>query len=288
MIHFLMTISDDPLMWVRTENFLYTLPKKYFVTLVITGVKNTTNDLLFYNQYLCKKIKKEKPFLKNYDLIFSSINHNLHPPVRWHIRNKFKNCIFVDCDMFLCSDLIEFEKDIDYLGGVIAYDCPLSLDDWKELFLYFNLKFPKETYVTYSTKKECPFYINFGFIVTNEEIKENVKNKFYFNLQKIKNIEKFKNNYFLAQLALTITVYQLNVKFKELPLRYNFPDYKNFENFYPHEFENIKIFHSLNKKPDFFKLTDFYDYKKNMTHFQQNKLSEVFKRINYKKFKHLI
>ena len=288
MIHFLMTISDDPLMWVRTESFICTLPKKYFVTLIITGIANENKNILYEDLNLSEKIKKERPFLKSCNLLFSSENYQTHPPVRWLIETKFENCIFIDCDMFVCSELYEFEKKIDYLGGVIAYDSPLSLDEWKELFFLFKIKFPNKIYLTNQTKKECPFYINFGFIIMNNEIKQKIKEKFWLNLEKIKKIKKFQKNYFLAQLALTITIYQLNINFKELPLRYNFPDYNNFENLYQNEFNNIKIFHSLNKKPDFFKLKDLENYKSNLSLKKNQKLSIILNKIIKQKFKYIL
>ena len=288
MIHFLITISDNPNMWARTESFFCTLQRKYFATLILTGIPNENKNILYEDLNLSKKIKKEKPFLKSCNLLFSSENYKTHPPVRWLVEPKFENCIFIDCDMFVCSELSEFEQKIDYLGGVIAYDSPLSLNKWKELFSFFELTFPDKTYLTTQTKKECPFYINFGFIVMSNEIKQKIKEKFCLNLEKIKKIEEFKDSYFLAQIALTITLYQLNINTKNLPLKYNFPDYHDFENLHKDEFNNTKIFHSISKKPDFFKLNDLYNYTDKLSLEKKEKLSNVFKKIIIKKFKYIL
>ena len=289
MIHFLMTISNEKELWHRVESFICTMPKKkYYLSLVLTGIGNKSDSIIYRDEELENKIKNEKFFLKPFDLFFSNEHYKTHPPVRWHIENKCDTCVFIDCDMFLCSDLNEFETPIDYLGGVIAYDSPLTLIEWKELFSYLKIKFPIKTYITHNTKKECPFYISFGFVLTNDKIKKAIAQNFYKNLQKIQKIKKYNKLYFLAQVALTITIYELEINFKELPLRYNFPDYKHFENMYIEEFKNVKVFHSLNKKPDFFSIDDLENYKKSITLNQNKKLSSVFKKIISNKFKYIL
>jgi hypothetical protein len=283
-----MTISDDKVQWNRFESFLYTLPKYYYFSLVLTGIKNKSNSVFYRDEKLENKIKSEKFFLKSHNVFFSSHHYKTHPPARWYVEAKTKNCIFIDSDVFICSNLDELEQNNDCLCGVIAHDCPFNLSEWHELFNLFNVKFPEETFLTLKTKKVCPFYINFGFVLITETIKKKIRGRFNFYINKLGTIEKYKNNFFLAQIALTLTVCELEVKTKCLPLRYNFPDYKNHDNLFSEEFDNIKIFHYFNDKLNFLNIKELKDYKKNLTIKQSNVLEPILKNIITKKFKYIL
>lgn len=281
MIHFLATISDDIEMWNRVKYFLLNFPKKYKFSLVITGINKKSEFLIFKNKELEKKIKEEKIFVGKHDLFFSNTNYKNHPPVRWYIKSKCHNIVFVDMDMLFCSDIHELEENTDCLSGVIAHDSPFTLNEWKEVFKIFQIKFPNEIYFTNNTKKPCPFYLNFGFVHLSELIKTKIKNLYIFYLKKLSVLENYKNNQFLPQIALTLATIKSNIKTKVLPLKFNFPDYNHYENLYEGEFENIKLFHYFNNGSN---CKNIFKFRENLTEKQKIKLNNIFNKIQKDNF----
>lgn len=259
-IDVLVTISNKKNMIFQSEILRRSLVKNsnldFNFHLVIVNDGPIGNWIPFYNENLYKEIKKNCYTLAKNSFIWKSECHwQDHLPVRWHVPIQSENFLFLDADMIVTGDLSEItENNTHDICGVptVAQNIPLEI--WKDHLGYKNLSI--ETWKKILIEKKCnftttltnefiPTCFNFGFLLFNRlnflEIRKsftnNVKNYVNSNLS-------LEHKKFCAQLALTATILQLEIKFKKLDLKYNLPD---FDCFFKH-LNNCKVLHYLNSK----------------------------------------
>lgn len=245
-MHYLMTISNIPKMLFQCKCFLDSLKNSsYEFTLVINNYRNSNSNNLLYED-TTEAVQFKKILGYDVEILFSPIPHSLHPPVRWFVNPRSDFCVFVDSDVLMCSDIDSKEineiKKFD-ISGLIAHE---NIENWDEVFNVFNVKNRSKNYRTTKTKEPCPFYINYGVVFVNSNLMCEIKNILDLNLKKLMK-SKFKSSHYVGQIALAVTLADLNLNLNSLPLRFNYPDSPNYDS-HLEELHNIRFFHYLYSK----------------------------------------
>jgi hypothetical protein len=255
-------------MFFQTECLIKSLKRfskiDFFVTIIITGVESV--NLI--------EIIQKYPILNDVEILCSNINYKKHPPVRWNVQLK-ADVIFIDCDVLVCNTLQNLSCK-DAISGVLAHDSPFFMDEWMQIFNGLKIKFSGETFKTTDTKKEIPFYVNYGMIMTQTHIVNEMRVQLQKNIDKVMSFWKTSNSYFVGQIALTVTIEELNIKKEILPVRYNYPDYSWYDKNYSEELNKMVFYHYLNGKKSFLSKLDIQKFLEQMTLEQRSKIEPIF------------
>jgi hypothetical protein len=153
-----------------------------------------------------------------------------HPPTRWFLKHKSEVCLFFDYDILVNSSLkalVETCKTEQKMCGVIVYDQPIDKSIMAQAFNDCGAEY-KEDSETWLDNKKIPRCYNYGVLAVPKCIVEKIRNQLATNIKTINETSKRLNSnelaYFTGQVALSVTIHQLNIPTKDMPLRYNFPD----------------------------------------------------------------
>ena len=252
-----MTIGDIPGMYFNAELFLRSLifnsRIKFELTIIVTTSSDPYNWDVYEDRRITQYVKENHPILlKHSEVLASPACYTTHPNIRWKISPRAKVCAFVDADLLICKSLIPFCEATDNGGvnGLIAFDCPLDIGQWDELFSKVGLPKCKRGLTTW-TRKECPAtYFNYGNIIVPAELVETIGEELKTDIELLNSTMP---SYFAGQIALTMTLERLRVPTHRFAIRYNFPDLYGTD-INEQEFSEITIFHYMHRKSI---LTDF-------------------------------
>jgi len=190
---------------------------------------------------------------------FNKKNYDAQGDFQWLLDySKYDIVCILDADTLLIrpiDDLISKVLKNHSLNGTIAhYHFPIEKGEtpkgkWNEIANEFIGKDIQNNYQHTlmvdqdSVYKNCPFYINFGFIIMTPEILKTISS-FYLDIRP-QVAKKLKNPYFSAQVSLALTVEYHNIKTNSIDLRYNFPNDEHADSIYGNLLDDIRLIHYL-------------------------------------------
>jgi len=164
--------------------------------------------------------------------------------------------IICDADTALIRpfpELIEQCKHKPSIFGVIAhYHFPwpergkMPETDWSELSQ--NITGKKIVLEHAYTLKplgsplDSPFYINYGFLAGTPSLLKRVYDR---DIELQSKVAEYLGEYWGPQVSLALTLADLNLPRKALPMRYNFPNDRKADELYPEELQNAILIHYL-------------------------------------------
>lgn len=224
--HFFMSISANERMEFQTELFIKSLEyfgkcTDYFLDIFILEGEFIKSNFI--------KSKATINYFKPSSTIDFHFPWGCQP--RYSLDPKSEICIHVDADIFVLSN---FDKLINYciepgFYGSIANDPPFSLTHWRKIFKTFNMDFPTKFYLykkncgDFQQSKEfsvCPFYPNNGLLVMHSKYVKSIRstiNEVLFELNK-----EYRDNYYITQVAIAITLQLEKIPVFLLPNEFNF------------------------------------------------------------------
>jgi len=139
----------------------------------------------------------------------------------------FDILVALDSDIVVIDDFTNYLDLESFCAKPVDQD-PLSIDDWKILFDYFQINLPSERYFTsFHMTKTIP-YFNSGVLIIPKKFLSNLYESWKFYAKKLldsyddlPNIKKF--SFFTDQFSLSLSLASLQIPIKPLPVEMNFP-----------------------------------------------------------------
>lgn len=208
-----MLISEKKDMIFQTE-FLIRSIKKFsgFRSTQFSVVVNGDVRTAIVEPSLTKGSVDNRYVMRNADVWRSPYFWSIPIPHRWYIEPKSETCVMIDVDMIACKDISPiFNLDKKVFYGVNAYKKFFSLEDWRKVGV------------------EKVNYFNFGLLIVPSEKMRIIGESLLNNVKIV--TENYKNYYyFAAQIALTKTLYELQLDVEALPREFNWYDMRKEEN----------------------------------------------------------
>jgi hypothetical protein len=158
-------------------------------------------------------------------------------------------------------------------AGVIAHVPPFEADDslspgvhWQRLYQALGLAVPAFVHEhtgfgvmrTNPESRYCPPYFNLGMLVAPAPLMNQIGELLYADMEAVDQVYPTP---FKCQIALTLSLAQLDAKAVALPMRYNFANDDRLAGRYPGELTHVRLFHYLRRHiGPFDKTRDFGDY----------------------------
>lgn len=139
----------------------------------------------------------------------------------------FDFLVSLDTDMVIARDFSSF-FDEDKVGAKPVDQDPLSINDWRILFEYFDLDLPKERYLTSFHMKETIPYFNSGVLLMPKKYLANLYESWKSFVYKLLDsydelLEIKKHSFFTDQFALSLALIETKTPHNALLLEMNFP-----------------------------------------------------------------
>ena len=174
-----------------------------------------------------------RDWTKDLEIIFDDSHYKDHPPTRWSVEPRSEVCIFIDHDIVVRSDirpLVEICKQTNSICGVIAYNCKIKNSLFRKAFEECGVPYIKRK-KTWIGKIPIPKYYNYGVLAVPSTWLKVIHDPLSDNIKIINRLSKETQDYYLCkhggQVALAITLEQLNVPTIDLDIKYNYPNTKN-------------------------------------------------------------
>jgi len=178
--------------------------------------------------------------------------------------------LMVDSDIVIgqpFDELVESIAATGEFGALIEFGTPFYFENsptWEQLYEHVGLGEPKKIhqYTGWGLMGQaiehqfCPPWFNFGVVIAPRDIMLRIGRVFCPLVDRINELEE---SMYRSQLALSLAVVALNIPYRVLPLRYNFPYEDAVEADNPAEVENAAILHYARQTEQFNKWTDFRD-----------------------------
>lgn len=148
---------------------------------------------------------------------------------KWRINPTAKVVVGLDADVVLWRkdllyDIVKSCLKEDTIYGTIGYRQPIPLTEWQTLYRIFNIKECFEFQYT-NTQEACPFYINNGAVMMPTNLLPHFRDVFYHVLPFIN--RRYKDHYFMSQIATSIAISKAGFKVKALPRTFNYTEFDN-------------------------------------------------------------
>jgi len=178
--------------------------------------------------------------------------------------------LMVDSDIVIgqpFDELVESIAATGEFGALIEFGTPFYFENsptWEQLYEHVGLGEPKKIhqYTGWGLMGQaiehqfCPPWFNFGVVIAPRDVMLRIGRVFCPLVDRINELEE---SMYRSQLALSLAVVALNIPYRVLPLRYNFPYEDAVEADNPAEVENAAILHYARQTEQFNKWTDFRD-----------------------------
>jgi hypothetical protein len=150
------------------------------------------------------------------------------------------------------DDLLLSLSELPSIAGVIAHVPPFlgqTNVTWKSFFEGLGRKLPKDLHqhtgwgtMFHDPKLRFgPAYYNFGAIFIPKAMMPDLAMKYATNVSKM----SYDVGYFQGQMALALSIHDLDLPHITLDPRYNFPNDPRFEQSYPRDLSDVRILHYL-------------------------------------------
>ncbi len=172
--------------------------------------------------------------------------------------------IFSDADVIVSGELDSLISDLarrEAVGGVPAHlDCfGGDASAWPRLFDAADIADPvmdsaPSAPFWHQEAAAMPSYWNFGFVIGPREPMTRLGSGLLSEMEQVRN---FWGSVFQCQQAVTLAVQRQGIPHIDLPVRYNFPNYPEFVQHYPEEWQEARVIHYLGRSEEFSKDKDF-------------------------------
>jgi len=195
-----------------------------------------------------RDLRKEYPWVSNYNVEFLWMDEDLFKKYSYHgtifhrlkVKSEADIIILADADMLVTND---FDQGILHaftnqkLLGCIAHISPFIRSEfkdtpsrimWKKIFDEAGLPLPSFNNVHASwgmhnkdkKHRSCPYYFNYGFIVSPRQYVEQMGQSF---LSELEIIDRVLETLFKSQIANTLCFERHGISCGTLTINYNFP-----------------------------------------------------------------
>ncbi len=186
---------------------------------------------------------------------FKTLSYHATGLDRFFVETDADFILMADADtMFIrgVDDLLLSLRESPAIAGVIAHVPPFLGQPevtWKSLLKIYGRALPKDLYqhTGWGTMfhdpqlRFGPAYYNFGAVFIPAAMMPDLAKTFAANLS-----DKSSNvGYFQGQVALTLSIHDLDLPRIALEPRYNFPNDPRFEQAYPQDLADVRILHYL-------------------------------------------
>lgn len=172
-----------------------------------------------------------------------------------------KNILILDPDVLVVNkfdEIIWLIKKNNGIAGVPAHRSPVAYDSvishqkwWNDLYSLAGINGTPSFTCQHSgwgimeldqTRRMSPPYFNSGMILGTASAFERFYNTY---LHMLDVVSTFEDTYFIDQIAMTLALEKNKINTNVLPLRYNFPNQKEFDEKFPLELQNVRFIHFL-------------------------------------------
>lgn len=170
--------------------------------------------------------------------------------------DRYKPPFFGDHILMLDADVIcirRFDELFQNPGisGVMTHVPPFGKTDWVRLFNGFGLPDPNEWHehsgwgvmVTHENFRHSPPYFNSGMVFGAREAFETLSEPYFRSLAYMRRV--LSDTYWFDQLGLALAMAAADVQTNILPLRWNFPNQRGFDEKHPDELADVRFIHAM-------------------------------------------
>jgi len=153
------------------------------------------------------------------------------------------------------DDLLDDSGRSGAIAGVVAHVSPFigyegEQDLWEQIFHATGLVSPAlacehsgwQVIEFDPARRYCPPYFNLGFVFAQRDIFSRLAESIYSEMEII---ERMHPTLFRCQLALTAAIVRSGVRWRALPMRFNFPNIPEYLPRHQVEFDDVRIIHYL-------------------------------------------
>lgn len=223
-----------------------------------------------------RDLTKEFPWITDYNVEFTWVSEELFDQYKYDgtgfdrliLESDADIVILADADIFVTNDLDPIIKRVyesQKLYGFIAHQSPFNRRDlrstsslkwWERIFDKANLQLNHFKNIhtgwgfmsTDRRHRHCPYYYNYGFIISPRNYVEMMGETF---LEDLKNVDSVVETPFKSQIANTLSFERHQIPCETLSVNYNFPLHINdlkMRKFNPdpngeNSVNDIKVFH---------------------------------------------
>lgn len=179
------------------------------------------------------------------------------------------NALLLDSDTLFIrpiDDLLDTVERSPAITGLIAHispfiDCEGEQTLWERIFDAAGLGSPSpgcehsgwQTMEFDATRRYCPPYFNLGVLLAPRDVFGRLATSIYAEME---TVEQVLPTPYRCQLALTMAILRSGVRWRQLPLRFNFPNNVRLLRRHQEELADVRIIHYL-KDEDFNRVEDF-------------------------------
>lgn len=179
------------------------------------------------------------------------------------------NALLLDADTLFIrpiDDLLGGLERSRAIAGLIAHVSPFIGCEgeqglWEQIFHAAGLESPSlecehpgwQVIEFDPTRRYCPPYFNLGVLLAPREVLNTLAQSIYSEME---TVERVHPTLFRCQLALTLAIMRSGVQWRQLPLRFNFPNIAQYLPRHQAEFADVRIIHYL-KDEEFSRAEDF-------------------------------
>lgn len=164
--------------------------------------------------------------------------------------------LMLDADTLFVAPVDDAIADViarDAIAGLPAHVSPFAARKqalWQEIFGEAGLPMPAmvcehsgwHSMEFNRARRYCPPYFNMGVLLASSPALKMVASSVFFELDAVERVER---TFFRCQLAVTLAILRSGVRWRELPLRFNFPNDTRFLPRNRAELEDARIIHYL-------------------------------------------
>ena len=169
-----------------------------------------------------------------------------------------RQVLMLDADVLVMREFDELSTMLDKNSGIAAVAAHMSpapkdadnLRWWRAMFDAAKID-PPSFANEYSgwgimefdpSRRLSPPYFNSGVVLASSSALERFYDGYVQALNVVRSVE---DTYFFEQIAMTLALAVTGVPVHSIPLRYNFPNQKEFDELRPAELENVRFLHFL-------------------------------------------
>lgn len=154
----------------------------------------------------------------------------------------------LDADVICCDAFNSLFIQNERISGVMAHVPPISAMNWRRLMMEFgvyNFSLDKQYsgYGVMTNERFGPTYFNSGVVFGPRHIFEQLYEPYFDAIRFLR--RTFADTYWFDQLGLALGIAKAGIEANILPLRYNFPNQKEFDERFPSELRDVRFLHYL-------------------------------------------
>jgi hypothetical protein len=200
--------------------------------------------------------------------------HSYHATVNARFQHEYHSdvVLFLDADILIADSFEELIHEVhkgQVLAGMIAPASPLQFfakpTNWSDLYRHCDIELePKLShehtgwpyyFSSDAAFRYCPAYFNYGVVCAPAQLMKRISELYSGYVSKLQDLS---SDFLVTQMALALVIARLDLPYKTLSLRYNFPNHPMLEALHGSEIPKAKLLH-LKEDHQFHKTKVFDD-----------------------------